>query len=63
MKRIPMQLVDLGESQLEYGEVGTGEPILLIHGGFIDTFFAAPEALSLAKTHRIISYHRRGYAR
>lgn len=57
-----MQLVDLGESQLEYGEVGTGEPMLLIHGGFIDTFFPVPESLSLAKTHRIISYHRRGYA-
>ncbi len=62
MKRIPMQLVDLGEVQLEYGEVGTGEPVLLIHGGFIDTFFPAPETLSLAKTHRVISYHRRGYA-
>ncbi|NEQ53195.1 MAG: alpha/beta hydrolase, partial [Leptolyngbya sp. SIO3F4] len=62
MKRIPMQLVDLGGFQLEYGEVGTGEPVLLIHGGFIDTFFPAPETLGLARTHRIISYHRRGYA-
>ena len=62
MKRIPMQLVDLGEVQLEYGEIGTGEPVLLIHGGFIDTFFPAPGAMSLAKAHRVISYHRRGYA-
>ena len=57
-----MQLVDLGEVQLEYGEVGSGEPILLIHGGFIDTFFPAPDTLSLSKKHRLISYHRRGYA-
>ncbi len=57
-----MQLVDLADVQLEYGEVGTGEPVLLIHGGFIDTFFPAPGALSLAKAHRVISYHRRGYA-
>jgi pimeloyl-ACP methyl ester carboxylesterase len=57
-----MQPVDLGNFQLEYEEVGAGEPVLLIHGGFVDTFFPAPAELSLANGHRVISYHRRGYA-
>ena len=57
-----MRPVDLDGVQLEYDEVGSGEPLLLIHGGFIDTFFPQPAELDIANNYRVISYHRRGYA-
>ena len=56
-----MQFVQLDDVTLEYDEVGSGDPLLLIHGGLIDTFFPDPAELSVANSHRVISYHRRGY--
>ncbi len=57
-----MQTVHLDGVELEYDVVGSGEPLLLIHGGLIATFFPVPSELSIARSYRVISYHRRGYA-
>jgi pimeloyl-ACP methyl ester carboxylesterase len=58
-----MQLARLDGVTLEYDEVGSGEPLLLIHGGLIaaDSFVPLLAESSLASRWRMIRYHRRGY--
>jgi pimeloyl-ACP methyl ester carboxylesterase len=47
---------------LEYEIVGAGEPVLLVHGSHIaDSFLPLTREASLAG-HRLIRYHRRGFA-
>lgn len=47
---------------LEYEENGQGEPVLLIHGGFIsDAFSLVAREAVLAERNRTIWYRRRGY--
>ena len=58
-----MQLVHLDGVDLECDVAGTGDPVLLIHGGFVDTFFPTPAKLDIAGRYRLISFHRRGYGR
>lgn len=54
-----MQRIAVGGFELAYEEAGAGEPLLLIHGGFIaDTFAALMPEPSLAPFRRI-RYHRR----
>lgn len=53
-------LVALG---LEYEARGQGEPVLLIHGSHIaDGFLPLVRDGALAERHRLIRYHRRGFA-
>jgi hypothetical protein len=48
---------------LEYEESGAGEPVVCIHGAFIaDAFRPLLSERALSDRHRLISYHRRGYA-
>ena len=47
---------------LEYEAIGSGEPLVFIHGAFIaDTFRPLLTEPSLVGRFRLISYHRRGY--
>lgn len=47
---------------LEYEAVGTGEPVVFIHGAFIaDAFRLLVAEPALASRYRLITYHRRGY--
>jgi pimeloyl-ACP methyl ester carboxylesterase len=49
-------------AELEYEALGTGEPVVFIHGAFItDTFRPLLAEGSLADRYRLILYHRRGY--
>jgi pimeloyl-ACP methyl ester carboxylesterase len=59
-----MRTVQLGDVELEYDVGGgSGEPLLLIHGGFIaDAFFPLLAEPRIRDSYRVISYHRRGYA-
>jgi pimeloyl-ACP methyl ester carboxylesterase len=59
-----MRIAHLGDVTLEYDVGGgSGEPLLLIHGGFIaDAFFPLLAEPRIGHSHRLISYHRRGYA-
>jgi pimeloyl-ACP methyl ester carboxylesterase len=46
---------------LEYEAVGSGEPVVLVHGALVaDAFVTLPDQPSLAGS-RLISYRRRGY--
>jgi pimeloyl-ACP methyl ester carboxylesterase len=57
-----MQAARLGGATLKYRVVGSGEPVLLIHGGFIaDTFVPLLAEPRLVGSYRLIAYHRRGY--
>lgn len=58
-----MQRVNLNGVDLEYNVQGAGEPLLLIHGSILaDAFFPLLAEPRLAGHHRVISYHRRGFA-
>jgi pimeloyl-ACP methyl ester carboxylesterase len=58
-----MQIAHLDGVDLEYDAVGSGEPLLLIHGGLIagDSYLPLLTEPSLASRWRMIRYHRRGY--
>jgi pimeloyl-ACP methyl ester carboxylesterase len=58
-----MQRVNLNDVDLEYDVQGSGEPLVLIHGSILaDAFFPLLGDPRIASNHRVISYHRRGFA-
>lgn len=57
MKRAPVT-----GGELEYEIRGNGEPVLLIHGGFIAASYVPLMGEPALANHRLIRYHRRGYA-
>lgn len=58
-----MEQARINGAEIEYEIVGTGEPVVFIHGAFIaDTFRALVNEADLANQYRLILYHRRGYA-
>ena len=58
-----MEKASLDGAELEYEVSGTREPVVFIHGAFIaDAFRPLLSEPSLAGHHRLILYHRRGYA-
>ncbi|HKO90369.1 MAG TPA: alpha/beta hydrolase [Polyangiaceae bacterium] len=58
-----MATIGVGDASLYYREVGSGSPLLLIHGsgGHADLFEKAVP--TLAERHRVIVYDRRGHSR
>jgi pimeloyl-ACP methyl ester carboxylesterase len=57
-----MQPAHLDGVELKYHVAGSGEPVLLIHGGFIaDTFVPLLAEPRIVGSYRLIAYHRRGY--
>ena len=57
----PTRRVTVGDGALAYRETGSGEPLLLLHSGFIaDSMLPLLDQPSL-QDHRMIAYHRRGY--
>src|SRR5215204_639984 len=58
-----LQRIVVDDTELEYEERGAGEPVLLIHGGFLaDAFAPVLAEPALTDRYRVISYHRRGFA-
>jgi len=57
-----MERARIGQRDLEYEVVGTGEPAVFIHGSFIaDTFRPLLGEPALADRYQLIRYRRRGY--
>ena len=54
-----MPTVDVSGATLEYVETGTGDPVVLIHGGFSDHRIWAPQRDALGRHYRAITYSRR----
>jgi pimeloyl-ACP methyl ester carboxylesterase len=57
------QRVSVDGVELESRVVGTGEPVLLVHGSHIaDAFAPLLSDPALTERYRLVSYHRRGFA-
>src|SRR5438128_1455039 len=49
--------------ELEYQQLGSGEPVVLVHAGIFSDFFAPLiEQPALAERYRLVNYHRVGCA-
>jgi pimeloyl-ACP methyl ester carboxylesterase len=58
-----VERVTTDNAELAYEVLGTGEPVVFIHGAFIaDTFRPLLAEAILADRYQLILYHRRGYA-
>ncbi|MFV0245529.1 MAG: alpha/beta fold hydrolase [Qingshengfaniella sp.] len=53
--------LDLGTVHLRYDIVGEGPPLVLVHGSAVDRTTWDRIVPALARTHRVITYDRRGY--
>jgi len=57
-----MEQADVDSATLKYAVIGTGEPVVCIHGAFVaDLFQPLLTEPSLAGRYQLITYHRRGY--
>lgn len=58
-----MEHATLNGAAIEYEVQGSGDPLVLIHGAILaDAFFPLLHEPDLTSHHRVISYHRRGFA-
>ena len=58
-----MRRANVRNTNLDYEAVGSGEPVLLIHGALVaDGLRPLAEGDGLAERYRLIVYHRRGVA-
>jgi pimeloyl-ACP methyl ester carboxylesterase len=58
-----LQRANFGGGSVEFSEVGSGDPVVLIHGSHIaDAIAPLLSEPSLADRYRLILYHRRGFA-
>ncbi|HEY8489686.1 MAG TPA: alpha/beta hydrolase [Dehalococcoidia bacterium] len=58
-----MPVADLGDVRLYYEERGTGRPLVLMHGGWVDLSSLEPNIPALAARCRVIAFDRRGCGR
>jgi pimeloyl-ACP methyl ester carboxylesterase len=56
-----MPHVHVNDVRLFYEEDGTGEPLVLVHGGFSDHRNFAAVVPGLAESFRVVAYDRRGH--
>jgi pimeloyl-ACP methyl ester carboxylesterase len=56
-----MKILQIGESQLEYWDSGTGSAVVFIHGAATSGELWAADLAELAADFRLIVYNRRGY--
>ncbi|MEO8181837.1 MAG: alpha/beta hydrolase [Deltaproteobacteria bacterium] len=56
-----LERVNLGAVELEYETVGTGQAVLLIHGGVFADWFQPLFAEPVLQSYRLVRYRREGY--
>lgn len=54
---------ELGTVRMWYEEWGTGKPLVLLHGGAVDSRFFAPNVARLAERFRVVTPDARGHGR
>ena len=57
-----MESVNVNGIELEYEAIGSGEPVLLVSPVIADGFLPLLSEPALADRHRLIRYHKRGWA-
>lgn len=55
--------VALGSARLYYEAVGSGTPLILVHGGFGDLHYWDEQVDALARHHRVVRYDSRSFGR
>ena len=55
--------VEVGDARLYYEVTGDGPPLVLLHGGFLDTRMWDPQMEAFAEHHRVIRYDARNHGR
>ena len=60
---VAMSYVNIEGVSVYVEEVGSGEPVLLLHGGFNSLEHLRPLGSALARTHRVLSFERPGHGR
>src|SRR2546423_1261931 len=58
-----MPVEEINGTPLFYEMTGTGEPVVLVHGSWVDTQTWVLAAPALAETFQVIAYDRRGHGR
>jgi pimeloyl-ACP methyl ester carboxylesterase len=58
-----MAILDIGDTTLHYRELGSGSPLLIIHGAGAHADASQHVLAALAEKHRVIVYDRRGHSR
>jgi pimeloyl-ACP methyl ester carboxylesterase len=53
--------VQLGDVKTWYDELGTGDPLVLMHGGLVDARFFGPNTDALAERFHVYTPERRGH--
>lgn len=61
--RVDRGFVAVDGARLYYESAGHGDPVVLLHGGNLDSRMWEPQFLALARDHRVIRYDARGYGR
>ncbi len=59
------KFVQAGGTELFCREIGTGNPLIILHGGvgFLTQDYLLPHMTPLAKSHRVVFYDQRGLGR
>lgn len=55
-----MPVVHINDIDIAYQEQGSGPPVILLHGGFLDGSHFEKNIPALAQRYRVIAYDRRG---
>ena len=57
----PMQRISVGDTEIEYGERGQGEPVVLVHAGVFSDWFLPVSKSPALEGFRVIRVRRAGY--
>ncbi len=60
-QKIKTGFIDVGKARIYYEELGTGDPVVMIHGGLLDRRMWDDQFAVFAEKHRVIRYDARGH--
>src|SRR3954471_4537460 len=58
-----MAMIELGGVNCYSEETGSGDPVLLLHGGYCSIETMRPQIEELSKRYRVLAYERPGHGR
>ncbi|MFF3541502.1 alpha/beta fold hydrolase [Streptomyces platensis] len=61
MDDLEMRSFETGDGRLAYRDIGAGRPVVLLHGGFLDSGMWDDQLPALAQHHRVIAPDARGH--
>lgn len=61
LSAVPIRSLQIAGGRLVYREAGSGPPLVLLHGGFLDHRMWAEQIRTSAPRHRVIAFDARGH--